>query len=63
MQDQNNKTQQPNQGTQQPANNSGQQQNVRDERDEQIKNEPDTARIRSERQSVIDGEGQGNKKQ
>ena len=59
MQDQNNKGQQPAQGTQQPAN-SGQQQNVRDERNEKIKNEPDTARIRSERQSVIDGEGKEN---
>lgn len=29
-----------------------------DRRDEQIKNEPDTARIRSERQSVKDGEQQ-----
>jgi hypothetical protein len=27
-----------------------------DERDQQIKNEPDTRRLRSERQSVIDGE-------
>lgn len=58
MHDQNNKGQQPAQGTQQPVNN-GSQQNVRDERDEKIKNEPDTARIRSERQSVIDGEGKG----
>lgn len=27
-----------------------------DKRNQQIKNEPDTARLRSERQSVIDGE-------
>ena len=32
-----------------------------DERDQKIKNEPDTRRLRSERQSVIDGE-QENKK-
>lgn len=31
-----------------------------DERDRQIKNEPDTARLRSERQSVIDGENNKN---
>jgi len=59
MQDQNQKGQQPNQGTQQPTSNTGQQ-NVSDERDQQIKNEPDTARIRSERQSVIDGDRQRN---
>ena len=63
MQDPNNKPQQPAHGTQQPLSNSGQQQNARDERDEKIKNEPDTARIRSERQSVIDGEGQGHEQQ
>lgn len=30
----------------------------KDTRDEQIKNETDTRRLRSERQSVIDGEGE-----
>ena len=62
MQDQSNKPQQPAQDMQQLAGNSVQQ-HVRDERDEQIKNEPDTARIRSERQSVIDGDKQGSENQ
>ena len=31
-----------------------------DERDQKIKNEPDTRRLRSERQSVIDGEQENN---
>ena len=48
----------PNQPVNQPAQNSG-----TDNRDEMIKNEQDTARIRSERQSVIDGEHQNNSKQ
>lgn len=34
-----------------------------DERDEQIKNEPDTARIRSERQSVMDADNQSKKEE
>ncbi len=38
-----------------PANEPGE--NIsEEERDQRIKNEPDTARLRSERQSVIDGE-------
>ncbi|MBD0278387.1 MAG: hypothetical protein M3342_20095 [Bacteroidota bacterium] len=32
-----------------------------DEKDQKIKNEPDTERLRSERQSVIDGEQQRKK--
>ena len=42
--------------------NKNNQQDVQDEKDQKIKNEPDTARIRSERQSVIDGE-KNNKKE
>jgi hypothetical protein len=42
--------------------NPNQQQNVQDERDQKIKNEEDTARIRSERQSVLDAE-KNNKKE
>lgn len=34
-----------------------------DERDARIKNEPDTRRLRSERQSVIDGEQNSNNNQ
>ncbi|MBD0352875.1 MAG: hypothetical protein ICV65_17175, partial [Flavisolibacter sp.] len=33
-----------------------------DEKDQKIKNEPDTERLRSERQSVIDGEQQRKKR-
>jgi hypothetical protein len=63
MQTQNINNPNQNEGAQQPANNPQQGGNTVDERDEKIKNEPDTARIRSERQSVIDGEQKENKGQ
>ncbi len=61
MQEQNNNRQQPNENAQQPA--AGQQPGQADKRDEMIKNEPDTARIRSERQSVIEGGKKENKEE
>ena len=63
MQTQNSKDQQPHENRQQPQNGPAQGANSADERDEKIKAEPDTARIRSERQSVIDGGQAENKNQ
>ncbi len=60
MQEQNNNRQQPSESAQQPT---GNQQSTQDQRDEMIKNEPDTARIRSERQSVIEGGNKESKEQ
>ncbi|MGV3657102.1 MAG: hypothetical protein ACO1NX_04080 [Chitinophagaceae bacterium] len=60
MQEQNNNRQQPSESAKQPT---GNQQSTQDQRDEMIKNEPDTARIRSERQSVIEGGNKESKEQ